>query len=190
MFDIISDSSTRIKTGIALIIALLLIGFIDSIFITWVLFGGLMLVALYEAMNLFDINDDKIYFYALIMWIVAYFYPKPEDLIFIVGIVFTSILAYTKEFNTRLFLPLMYPMASYLFLFSLYLGFGMETLLWLLVVVAGADVGAYFVGKSIGATKFCATSPNKTLEGVAGGIITAAILGVTFSPDIVGFWAG
>lgn len=65
----------------------------------------------------------------------------------------------------------------------------MESLLWLLVVVAGADVGAYFVGKSIGATKFCETSPNKTLEGVAGGVITAAILGVTFSLDEVGFWA-
>jgi phosphatidate cytidylyltransferase len=190
MLDIIKESNTRIKTGIVLVIGLLIIGLIDSIFLTWVLFGTLMMIALNEAMKLFEINDDKIYVYAFLMWIVAYFYPKPEDLIFIVGIIFASILAYTKDFNTRLFLPLMYPMASYLFLFSLYLGFGMEVLLWLLVVVAGADVGAYFVGKSIGATKFCETSPNKTLEGVAGGVITAAILGVTFSLESVGFWSG
>ncbi len=190
MFDIISDSSTRIKTGIALVVVLLIIGFVDSFFLTWALFGGLMFVALNEAMKLFQINDDKIYIYAVFMWIAAYFYPKPEDLIFVVGIVFTSILAYTKELNKQLFLPLMYPMASYLFLFSLYISFGMESLLWLLVVVAGADVGAYFVGKSIGATKFCETSPNKTLEGVVGGVITAAVLGVTFSPDDIGFMVG
>jgi phosphatidate cytidylyltransferase len=61
-------------------------------------------------------------------------------------------------------------------------------MLWLLVVVAGADVGAYFVGKSKGKTSFCETSPNKTLEGVAGGVVTASILGMLFSPDYVGFF--
>lgn len=188
MFDIISQSSTRIKTGVVLVIALLLIGLIDSFFLIWLLFGGLMLVALYEAMNLFNINDDKIYIYAICIWIVTLFYPKPEDIVFVVGIIFASILAYTKNLNKELFLPLMYPIASYLFLLSLYISFGIESLLWLLVVVAGADVGAYFVGKSFGSTPFCATSPNKTLEGVFGGIATAAILGVTFSLDSVGFW--
>ncbi|MEA3353916.1 MAG: phosphatidate cytidylyltransferase [Campylobacterota bacterium] len=189
MFDILADSSTRIKTGIALVAVLLIIGLIDSVFLTWVLFGTLMMVALNESLKLFNIDDDKIYLYAFILWIAAYIYPKPEDLVFIVGIAFASILAYTKEFNKQLFIPLMYPVASFLFLYSLYLSFGMESLLWLLVVVAGADIGAYFVGKSMGATKFCETSPNKTLEGVAGGIITATILGVTFSIDSVGFFA-
>ena len=186
MSNILTESSTRIKTGIALVVVLLIIGFINSIPLTWLLFGGLMLVALKEAMNLFKINDDKIYIYAIIIWFIAYFYPKPEDLIFVVGIIFASILAYTKEFNKQLFLPLMYPIASYLFLFSLYISYGMPTLLWLLVVVAGADVGAYFVGKSMGKTKFCETSPNKTLEGVAGGVIVAAILGMIFAPEEIG----
>jgi len=190
MSNILSQSATRIKTGIALIVVLLIIGYIDSIPLTWLLFGGLMLVALKEALNLFKINDDKIYVYAIVIWLVAYFYPKPEDLIFVVGIIFASILAYTKEFNKQLFLPLMYPIASYLFLFSLYISYGMPTLLWLLVVVAGADVGAYFVGKSIGSTKFCETSPNKTLEGVAGGVITAAILGMLLAPEEIGFITG
>lgn len=189
MFDIISQSGTRIKTGIALVVGLLLIGFIDSFFLTWFLFGGLMLIALYEAMNLFNIDDDKIYIYAIVIWLVAYLYPKPEDLVFIVGIIFASILAYTKELNKELFLPLFYPITSYLFLLSLYISFGMNSLLWLLVVVAGTDVGAYFVGKRFGSTSFCVTSPNKTLEGVFGGIITAAVLGVTFSLDSLGFWS-
>jgi len=139
-------------------------------------------------MKLFGIDEDKLYIYALVVWIVSYFYPKPEDLIFAIGIILASILAYTKELDKKLFLPLMYPIASYLFLFSLYISFGMSSLLWLLVVVAGADVGAYFVGKSFGSTPFCLTSPNKTLEGVMGGIITAAILGVAFSLEQFGFW--
>lgn len=190
MLDILKQSSTRIKTGVALVAGLLIIGFIDSLFLTWGLFGILMIIALNEAMRLFEIDNDNLYIYALIMWAAAYFYPKPEDLIFIIGIIFASILAYTKDLDKKLFIPLMYPMASYLFLFSLYLSYGMESLLWLLVVVAGADVGAYFVGKSFGETKFCETSPNKTLEGVAGGIVTAAILGMTFSPESLGFIAG
>ncbi len=189
MFDIISESSTRIKTSIALAAVLLAVGLIDSLFLTWAFLGALMLIALNESMRLFNIDDDSIYVYAGIGWVIAYIYPKPEDLVFVIGIIFASILAYSKNLNKQLFLPLMYPLASYLFLFSLYLGFGMESLLWLLVVVAGADVGAYFVGKSMGSTKFCETSPNKTLEGVAGGVITAAILGVTFSLNEVGFWA-
>ena len=189
MLDIISQSSTRIKTALILLAAILVIGFVDSFFLTWAVLGGLMLFALYEAMNLFQIEDDSIYFYGIIIWIVAFFYPKPEDLVFILAIIFASILAYTKEFNKNLFMPLFYPIGSFLFILSLYSSFGMESLLWLLVVVAGADVGAYYVGKSMGSTPFCATSPKKTLEGVFGGIVTAAILGVTFSTEQFGFWS-
>ena len=187
MFDIINESSTRIKTGILLVLVLLVVGFIDSMPLTWLFLGGIMMVALYEAMNLFKVDENKIYVYAILIWIGAYFYPNPQDLVFVVGVIFASILAYTKNLNTKLFLPLMYPITSYLFLLALYISYGMGALLWLLVVVAGADIGAYFVGKSKGKTSFCATSPNKTLEGVAGGVITASILGMIFSPDYVGF---
>jgi phosphatidate cytidylyltransferase len=183
MFELISNSGTRIKTGIILLVVLLIVGIINSFFLTWFLFGGLMIVALYEAMQLFDTTDQKIYTYAVIMWLVALFYPKPEDLIFIVGIIFASILAYTKELNQKLFILLFYPIVSFLFLFSLYISFGMSFLFWLLVIVAGVDVGAYFIGKSIGKTQFCPTSPNKTLEGVVGGVIVASLLGIVFSPS-------
>jgi len=186
MFDIVMQSSTRIKTGIAMIVVLFVIGLIDSFFLTWLVLGAIMVVALYEAIQLFKIYDDKIYFYAVVVWLVAYYYPNPEDLVFLVAIIFASILAYTKNLNKDLFLPLLYPIASYLFLLSLYKSYGMSSLLWLLVVVAGADVGAYFVGKSKGKTQFCITSPNKTLEGVVGGIVVASVLGMIFAPSSVG----
>jgi phosphatidate cytidylyltransferase len=187
MFDIINTSGTRIKTGIALILAFLVIAVIDSFFLTWLVLGTLMLIAVFEAMELFDIDDDRIYGYAVIIWIIASFYPQPEDLIFVMGIILASILAYTKNLNKQLFIPLMYPIASFLFLISLYISFGIESLFWLVVIVSGADIGAYFIGKSVGTTPFCETSPNKTLEGVAGGILTASILGIIFAPSEVGF---
>jgi len=183
-------TGTRAKTGIVLLAFFLTIGYINSIALTWLFFGIFMLIAVKEALQLFKIDDDKIYLYAVIIWIVAYFYPKPEDLVFVVGVIFASILAYTKKFNTQLFLPLMYPIASFLFLFSLYASFGIDALIWLVFVVAGTDVGAYLVGKSIGKTQFCETSPNKTLEGVAGGIVTAAIFGMIFVPDEIGLVLG
>ena len=189
MTDIISSSSTRIKTGIALLIAFLIIGFIDSFLLTWIVLGIMMIIALSEAMNLFRIDDDKIYLYAGIIWIAAAFYPKPEDLVFVTAIVFASILAYTKEFNTKLFFPLMYPIVSFLFLLSLYNSFGISSLLWLVAIVAGIDVGAYFIGKSIGKTPFCETSPNKTLEGIVGGVVSSAILGLIFAPESLGLFA-
>ena len=68
---------------------------------------------------------------------------------------------------------------------TMYEEYGVMALLWLLAVVALTDVGAYAVGKSIGKTPFCETSPNKTMEGVAGGIAVATLGGMFFGLSIV-----
>lgn len=183
MSNIIKDSSTRIKTGLALVLAVLVIGYIDSFFIMWLLFGSLLVISVSESMKLFKMESDSIYLYSGLLWFVAYFYPNPEDLLFVVAIAYASILAYSKNLDKKLFLPLLYPTASFLFLLSLYNEYGVMALLWLLLIVAGADTGAYFVGKSIGKTKFCETSPNKTIEGVVGGLVIATIFGVIFAID-------
>jgi len=187
MANIIKESSTRIKTGLVLIIGMLVVGYIDSYFIMWLLFGTMLMISISEAKKLFQLDGDSIYVYTALLWFAAYFHPNPEDLIFIVFIGFASQLAYKKTINKKMILPLLYPTASFLFLLSLYSEYGVMTLLWLLVIVAGADTGAYFVGKSIGKTKFCETSPNKTIEGVLGGVITAGILGTIFAHDDLHF---
>lgn len=185
MKEIIKSSSTRIKTGLALIVGVLFIGYIDSFFLMWILFGGLLVVGISESQKLYKTEIDSIYLYTGLLWFVAYFYPSPEDLVFVIAVIYASILAYTKNLDKKIFLPLLYPTASFLFLLTLYIEYGVMSLLWLLVIVAGADVGAYFVGRGMGKTKFCETSPNKTLEGVAGGLIVATILGVIFAIDNV-----
>ena len=51
--------------------------------------------------------------------------------------------------DKKLFLPFLYPSVSFLFLLSLYNDFGMMAFLWLLVLVAGSDIGAYAIGVSL-----------------------------------------
>jgi len=187
MLNIINESSTRIKTGVVLFISMLAIGYIDSYFIFWLVFGIMLLISISESKKLYSLKSDSIYIYTSVLWLAAYFYPKPEDLIFIVAIVYASQLAYKKTLNVHMFLPLLYPTASFLFLLALYSEYGTMTLLWLLVIVASTDIGAYFVGKSVGKTKFCETSPNKTIEGVIGGVVFAVILGTLFSTNGISF---
>ncbi|RXJ92182.1 phosphatidate cytidylyltransferase [Malaciobacter molluscorum] len=181
MSNLISSSSTRIKTAIALVLVLLIIGYIDSYFVTWLFLGSLLIIAIKESTKLFHIQSTQLFVYSTILWAVAYFYQDPEDLVFILGMIYAAILAYTQNLNKKIFLPLLYPTASFLFLLALYKDFGMQSLLWLLVVVALTDTAAYFVGKGIGKTKFCKTSPNKTLEGVIGGIIFGSLIGSIFA---------
>jgi phosphatidate cytidylyltransferase len=70
---------------------------------------------------------------------------------------------------------------------TLYADYGIYAIFWMLMTVAGADVGAYVVGKTVGKTKFSPTSPNKTLEGVIGGITIATIFGVVVGIGMVDF---
>ncbi|GAB3131878.1 phosphatidate cytidylyltransferase [Novispirillum itersonii] len=57
---------------------------------------------------------------------------------------------------------------------------GVETLVWLLLVVWATDSGAYFFGRSIGGPKLAPrVSPNKTWAGLLGGMSCAAVVGAT-----------
>jgi phosphatidate cytidylyltransferase len=54
---------------------------------------------------------------------------------------------------------------------------GRELLIFALVLAWAADVGAYFVGRRFGRTKLAPrVSPNKTWEGVLGGLLAGSIV--------------
>jgi phosphatidate cytidylyltransferase len=56
--------------------------------------------------------------------------------------------------------------------------YGLHAILFLFAVVWGADVGAYFAGRTIGGPKLAPRiSPKKTWSGFVGGLVTAALAG-------------
>ena len=55
---------------------------------------------------------------------------------------------------------------------------GLELLLWVFIVTWTTDIGAYFAGRAIGGPKLAPTiSPNKTIAGLVGGMISASLAG-------------
>ena len=54
-------------------------------------------------------------------------------------------------------------------------------ILFMLVIVWASDTGAYLVGRNFGSIKLCPSiSPGKTVEGLAGGLLSSAIAAVLF----------
>lgn len=57
------------------------------------------------------------------------------------------------------------------------IGNGFDLLIWVFLVVWSTDIGAYFAGRAIGGPKLAPSiSPNKTISGLAGGVLSAALL--------------
>ena len=178
MIEIFEENRERIITGLALLGAVILIGLIDNFFVMWLVFGAIYILAFKEAMKLFGIEDETLYLYGLGIWLIAAVYPYGDDLFILAGVAYAGAVAYNKELEWKSFLPFLYPTAGMLFIFTMYQEYGIASLFWLLVVVAMTDVGAFAFGKSMGKTQFCETSPNKTLEGVFGGIAVATASGM------------
>ena len=179
------NNRERIVTGLALLAGLFIIGLIDNFFLMWLVFGGVYLLAFKEAVLLFQVEKDNLLPYAAGLWLVAGSYPYGDDLFVLAGVAYASAVAFNKEVEWKDFFPFIYPTAGLLFMFTMYQEYGVMSLLWLLAVVALTDVGAYAVGKSVGKTPFCETSPNKTMEGVVGGITVATLGGMFFGLGIV-----
>ena len=55
---------------------------------------------------------------------------------------------------------------------------GLELLLWIFIVTWTTDIGAYFAGRAIGGPRLAPRiSPNKTVAGLVGGVVSAALAG-------------
>ena len=59
---------------------------------------------------------------------------------------------------------------------------GLELLLWVFIVTWSTDIGAFFAGRAIGGPKLApAISPNKTIAGLVGGMISAGLAGYAWT---------
>lgn len=189
MLKNLTSLQQRTITGIALLALVGFIGWIDNFFIMWAFLGLIYIFSFYEAMKLFKLSSSSAYVWAVLLWLAAYFYPNPDDLFYLIAIIFAGNLAYFHNFDKRLILPFLYPVSGIFFFLILYMDYGIVSMLWLLITVALTDTGAYFTGKAIGKTKFSDTSPNKTLEGVFGGIVIATLVGTFVGLSIAPLWA-
>lgn len=172
-----SSLSQRIVTAIVLLGLVGVIGFINNFWLIWLLLGVIYLLAFGEAMRLFGVSYAMLYLYAAIIWGFGAFFPHAVDVLILAGVIFAGAVAYAQNIPWKNFLPFIYPTAGMLFIWNLYQEHNLLGLIWLLVVVASADIGAYIVGRSIGKTPFSPSSPNKTREGVYGGIVFATGFG-------------
>ena len=172
-----SEHSLRWKSAAVMLGVILVVGLIDNRFITWAFFSVVGYFAYIEATKLFKVDSNKLLIPLAIAWVAAFFISPAIYLFFIVLLVLASKMAYDKSITPKEFLPVLYPFASMLFIWNLYVDFGMKALVWLLVIVALSDVGAYYAGRKFGKTPFSPTSPKKTLEGVYGGVGLATLIG-------------
>ncbi len=68
--------------------------------------------------------------------------------------------------------------------------YGLEVVIWLVLVVVATDVGGYFAGRVIGGPKLAPTlSPKKTWAGLAGGAGLAGVVGGLYSWATTGTYA-
>ncbi|WP_345975590.1 phosphatidate cytidylyltransferase [Sulfurimonas sp. HSL3-7] len=175
--NLYTDHKQRIDTAVLLLAAIILIGIFNNFFVIWLTLGIIYITAFKEANALFGVENKDLYLLAGVLWMAAAFYPKADDLFLLSALIGASYYAYNPKTDWKNILGFLYPTAGMLFMLTLYVNHGIYAIFWMLMIVAGADVGAYVVGKSFGKTKFSDTSPNKTMEGVAGGIGIATVLG-------------
>ncbi len=108
-------------------------------------------------------------------------FPGPSITVLLAFVGMAAVLAIGAQ-SVRLALGMFYaglPAVALVFLREL--DFGHEIAMWALALVWATDIGAFFVGKSIGGPKvWPAVSPKKTWSGAIGGILSAIGAGLLF----------
>ena len=169
----------RLITSIVLVAFLLVVGFINNVYLTNLVIAIITIAALYEAKYLFFIKDERVFYFLSFLSVLAIFISPL--LLAVIGVIAVSgYVAYYQQDMNLISLSL-YPFLPLMILEELYLKTGMQALFWLIVIIAITDSMAYLIGKNFGnkfiKEKFSITSPNKTWEGVIGGVVSGSIIG-------------
>ncbi|CUU39467.1 phosphatidate cytidylyltransferase [Helicobacter typhlonius] len=176
-----SADKSRFITAIVLIAALTIVLSINSPLLICVVLCAFCLVGIQESLKLYGLQSALHYYIATTLaWVCAYFNDRVIESALFILVAYASYLAYSKKISPKTLLPFLYPLLPFLSIYALYKdagGAGIWVLIWLIVIVAFTDTGAYFGGKAFGKTPFCPTSPKKTIEGVICGVACGVIVG-------------
>lgn len=167
---------SRIITGSLVLALILALFFIDSYFLNFIFLGIVLYFAFSEALRLYNIDQKQLVFIALAFYTLTFF-TNPIFIAMLAVIMVAAVLAHIKAPDLRAVVPFLYPTTPIFMLWMLYSEYGVGYLVWLVLCVAASDTAAYFVGKFYGKRPFSPTSPNKTWEGVIGGIVLGTIVG-------------
>jgi phosphatidate cytidylyltransferase len=184
----------RIITAVLLAAALLVVLFLTHADVGVVLFGLLLLVAAWEWAGLAQARGPvqraayTLAIALLIGWL-AWWTPTgrmPEALLWAQLALWAGAAALLARFPVRIprsavilaglvVLPLVWLTFAHVLKTR---AFGPYWALYLFIVVAAADVGAYFAGRRFGRLKLAPrVSPGKTWEGLIGGLCLVALVG-------------
>ena len=169
----------RVITGILLVVFLLIIGVIDNPYLIKLVVSGITILGMIEAKKLFNVDDKNVFYFLSILSVLSIVIsPFLIGIIGVLGV--ASYISYFQK-DINLISISLYPFLPFMMLSALYLKTSILVIGWLILVVALTDSLAYFVGKSIGKKfikkGFCKTSPNKSWEGVIGGVFFGVLIG-------------
>ncbi|RAX57625.1 hypothetical protein CCZ01_05660 [Helicobacter monodelphidis] len=172
----------RLYTAGVLLALITIVGIFHHFWIMWLFLGIVYLLALKEMSNLYPtLPTPLLLSLGIVIWFGTLLVPYSALLstwvVFIAMLILSSFQAYTKLGESAFILPLVYPTIPCIAFLTLYVDFGINALILLLIIVAITDTFAYFGGRLFGVRPFCPTSPKKTLEGVLIGVSCATIIG-------------
>ena len=179
-----ADVPIRVKTWLYILVVFA-IGisntFAMKIFVSWICFQ-----CFYEFLRLSNIDSNRIFspvFVGLSQFLLLYFFHINDYFIysFVLGII-VLIYYYLKKLSSiqliKITLALVICLFSYAYLYFVReKAHGIYLIIFLIVITELNDVFQYLMGKFFGKHKITPNiSPNKTLEGLLGGILLTTIL--------------
>lgn len=175
--SIAMQDSKRFWSAVFMIICLVIVFWINNLTLTWSLMGVLYLIAFFESTKLYQISFHILsLLLSVLLWIGIY-YSHEALVVALFALCVASVSIVVSNSNPKYALPFIYPTLPFVALFVLYAANGVGYLIWLIVVVAIADIFAYYGGRQFGKTKLCDVSPKKTIEGALCGLIGSIIVG-------------
>ena len=179
----------RLLTGGVLLAVFAVLIYLNVRFINFLVFALMLGIGLFEAFKLYDLKENQSKWIALAIALFALIPFSQGDepftatlkICMIAVVAVSSIVAFKKMQNPQIILPFIYPFAPICLMWAIYDDLGIFHFVWLIVTVIACDSGAYFVGKMFGKTPFSPSSPNKTLEGIIGGIALAFIVSFIYA---------